>query len=135
MDETKGADLRRALTAAALAVAGVLMMVATPSAQAAVASSTVVSVPPITTTVGFTASPPRLSYFSPNKGPMGAKVTITGSGFAGTSKVTFHGALASFKVVSSTRITAIVPCGTTTGRIRVSTPKGTATSVGSFKIT
>lgn len=112
----------RTITSAALSAAVLLIIV--PSARAAVASPAGVKVRPVS-----------VATFSPTQGPMGTKVTIVGSGFSGATKVAFHGVAASYNVVSSTRITATVPCGTTEGRITVSTPNGRAVSTKSFRIT
>ena len=127
--------LRRPLTAAAISAVGVLMMV--PPARAAVTPSMLVSNRQVTTTVPARAArgAVMVTTFSPTKGPMGTKVTIIGSGFTRATKVAFHGIAASFKVISNTRITATAPCGATRGRITVSTPKGKATSTGSFRVT
>src|SRR6266545_5505169 len=78
---------------------------------------------------------PTISSFSPSSGPVGTPVTINGSNFVNVSKVTFSNVSASFTVNSSTKITATVPSGATDGRIRVTTPGGTATSSASFNVT
>src|SRR6266498_94859 len=78
---------------------------------------------------------PTISSFSPSSGPVGTQVTINGSNFVNVSKVTFSNVSASFTVNSSTKITATVPSGATDGRIRVTTPGGTATSSASFNVT
>src|SRR6266536_244639 len=78
---------------------------------------------------------PTISSFSPSSGPVGTSVTINGSNFVNVSKVTFSNVSASFTVNSSTKITATVPSGATDGRIRVTTPGGTATSSNSFNVT
>ena len=49
--------------------------------------------------------------------------------------MTFNNVAASFTLNSATRITATVPTGATTGRIRVTTPSGTATSGADFIVT
>ena len=122
---------RTALATVAVATAGVLATV--PAAHAAVAPIGVGSSSHAATS--GTASGLMLTTFSPTKGPMGTKVTITGSGFSGATRVAFHGTSASFRVISNTRIVATAPCGATTGRITVRTPKGTVSSVGSFRFT
>ena len=66
---------------------------------------------------------------------MGTVVTITGSNFVGVSAVTFNLTPASYTVVSSTQIQATVPAGASTGRIRVTTAGGTATSGSDFTVT
>lgn len=79
---------------------------------------------------------PVITSFSPPSGPVGTPVTITGSGFTGASKVSFGGKNATvFTVNSGTRITATVPSGAVTGKIKVTTADGTATSTGTFTAT
>jgi hypothetical protein len=62
-------------------------------------------------------------------------VTINGTNFTGTTSVKFNGTAAHFTVNSSTRITATVPVGATTGPISLTTPNGTGTSSNSFTVT
>jgi hypothetical protein len=79
---------------------------------------------------------PKISSFSPTSGRVGTLVTITGSGFTGTNKVTFHGVNATtYALVSDTKITANVPNGATTGPIAITTPGGTVNSTQSFRVT
>ena len=79
---------------------------------------------------------PTVSSFTPTSGPVGAAVSITGTGFTGASKVTFHGTPATtFSVGSDTSISATVPSGATTGPIAVTTAGGTGTSGTSFTVT
>jgi virginiamycin B lyase len=80
---------------------------------------------------------PMITSFSPGSGPVGTSVTILGVNFVGASAVTFSGvAQPSFAVdVTGTVITAAVPPGAGTGLIQVTTPYGTATSLGSFTVT
>ena len=95
----------------------------------------------VTTSSGTLTSPqnykvtPVLSSFQPTSGPVGTHVTISGSGFIGTTSVTFAGVQATFTVNSATGITATVPSGAVTGTIKVTTPGGTATSKGPFTVT
>src|SRR5262249_5212226 len=74
------------------------------------------------------AQPTTITSFSPGNGRVGTAVTINGTNFTGVQAVTFNGTSAGYQAVSSTRITAIVPNGATTGRIRVTTAGGTGTS-------
>ena len=64
------------------------------------------------------AAVPAISSFSPTSGPVGTSVTINGSGFSGATEVKFTGTTATFTVISEKKITANVPPGETTGRIK-----------------
>lgn len=76
-------------------------------------------------------APPVVSVLNPNKGPVsgGNAVVITGSGFAGTLKVSFGSITAAFAVNSSTQITATAPpaAGPTAVNVTVTGPGGTST--------
>jgi hypothetical protein len=53
----------------------------------------------------------------------------------GTTSVSFNGIAApSFKVLSDTYLTAVVPSGATTGPVVVTTPGGTLTSNKNFVV-
>jgi uncharacterized repeat protein (TIGR03803 family) len=70
-----------------------------------------------------------------NQGRVGSVVQILGQGFTGSTAVTFNGVAAtSFKIVSSTYMTAVVPAGSSTGPVVVTTPAGMLTSNRSFQI-
>lgn len=76
---------------------------------------------------------PTISSFAPSTGWTGDSVVITGTGFTGTTSVTFAGANAtSFTVDSATQITAVVPNSPTTGKIEVTTPGGSVISTNNF---
>ena len=85
----------------------------------------------------FTVWPiPTVTGFSPGSGPIGTKVTVTGSGFTGGVTVKFNGVTANTVSISSTtQLTATMPTGATSGLITVTTPGGTATAVASFLVT
>jgi IPT/TIG domain len=106
-------------------------------------SSTDIDTPRIVTTAGNGGSgsgsgsgitqsaPPVIQAFTPTSGAVGTAVTILGSGFRGTTLVSFGGFPASsFTVVSDTQIVAVVGTQATTGTIFVSTSLGTATLAG-----
>jgi uncharacterized repeat protein (TIGR03803 family) len=76
---------------------------------------------------------PFVSLVSPS-GKIGKTIGILGQGFKGTMGVSFNGTPASFKVVSTTYLTAKVPGGATSGFVTVTTPKGKLTSNKKFRI-
>lgn len=79
--------------------------------------------------------PPTISSFTPESGPIGTVVTITGDNFIGTNLVQFNGAAAAgFTVVSNTQIRVSVLASATSGPISVTTAAGTATSTASFNV-
>jgi FlgD Ig-like domain/IPT/TIG domain/Beta-propeller repeat len=84
---------------------------------------------------GTSVSPPTIVSFTPASGPAGTVVTITGSNFVSVSEVTFNLTAASHNVLSGTQIQATVPAGASTGRIRVTTAAGAATSGSDFTVT
>jgi hypothetical protein len=76
-----------------------------------------------------------ITSFTPASGPVGKSVTIVGTSFTGTTKVTFGGVVATtFNVVSETEITATVPTGAKTGKIGVTTNGVTVDSKASFTV-
>jgi uncharacterized repeat protein (TIGR03803 family) len=70
----------------------------------------------------------------PALGKAGATAMILGDNLTGTTKVSFNGIAAPFKVVSSTEIQATVPAGATTGTVAVVTPGGTLKSNALFQV-
>jgi hypothetical protein len=78
------------------------------------------------------ATPVSVTSVSPNAGPLagGTAVTITGSGFAGVTSVSFGSAAASFTVNSPSAITATAPAGATGPVDVVVTTAGGANSTG-----
>jgi uncharacterized repeat protein (TIGR03803 family) len=77
---------------------------------------------------------PFVTFVIPTGKP-GQTAQILGQGLTGTTSVTFNGtAAASFKVVSDTYMTAVVPKGATSGAVVVTTPTGALTSSPSFTI-
>jgi myo-inositol-hexaphosphate 3-phosphohydrolase len=80
-------------------------------------------------------TPPSISSFTPDSGPVGTSVTITGSNFNGATNVSFSGVSATFTEVSANEIHATVPAGASDGPISVTTPDGTANSATIFDVT
>jgi len=92
-----------------------------------------------TSTTDFTVvAAPTITLFTPTFGPVGTSVKITGTNFSGTgfttTSVTFNNVTATFAVNSATQITATVPSTATTGKIKVTTPGGSATSTADFTV-
>ncbi len=82
----------------------------------------------------FTVTPPTITGFTPDSGPIGATITITGTQFATVSVVRFAGTAASFVIDSPTQIRATVPVGAASGPISVVNPAGSASSATSFTV-
>ena len=86
--------------------------------------------------VSFTVAP-AIGSLSPDSGPEGTTVEITGTSFGamqGTSTVTFNGTGATPTSWSDTSITVTVPAGATTGSVVV-TVGGTPSDGASFTVT
>lgn len=78
---------------------------------------------------------PTLSGFSPTSGPVGTSVVITGMSLLQTTSVAFGGVKAtSITVNSNTQVTAVVPTGAITGKVKVTTKGGSATAPGTFTV-
>jgi hypothetical protein len=75
---------------------------------------------------------PTVTSFLPTSAPVNALIKINGNGFmngSGTSAVLFNGVPAtSFTVISNTLIEAVVPVGSTTGTVSITTNSCTGTS-------
>jgi uncharacterized repeat protein (TIGR03803 family) len=71
----------------------------------------------------------------PASGAVGAAVKILGTDLTGATKVTFNGKAATFKVASSSEITATVPADATTGTVKVIDPSSTLSSNVPFRVT
>lgn len=93
-----------------------------------------------TTPTNFTVTPPppTISSFSPGSGAVGATVTITGTNFSTTpanNTVLFNTTTATVSAATATQLTATVPAGATTGKIKVTVAGNTATSTNNFTVT
>ena len=78
---------------------------------------------------------PSITRFTPASGPPGKTVTITGTNLLGATKVTFNGVAGTIVSDTATTIKVKVPVGAKTGKIKVKTPGGTATSATNFTVT
>ncbi len=86
-----------------------------------------------------TADPgvPAITGFTPTIGPAGTVVTVSGSNFetvAANNRVTVNETFATVGTVTATSIATTIPASSTSGRIKVATPKGTAVSADDFFI-
>ena len=88
--------------------------------------------------VNFTLTPspgPVISSFTPAFGPVGTRVSVTGTGLAGATAVTINGTGAALVAGgTATSLTATVTAANTSGLIAVSTPTGTVTSATPFLV-
>ena len=86
----------------------------------------------------FTITPgpgPTITSFTPAFGPVGTKVTITGTGLGGATGVTINGMGATLVVGgTATSLMATVTAANTSGLITVTTGAGTATSATPFLV-
>jgi hypothetical protein len=87
----------------------------------------------------FTVDPspiPTITSFKPTATTVGKTVTVSGTGFWGTSLVTVNGVnVASFAIKNAKKLTFVVGGTNTTGTISITTPGGTIVSAGSLTIT
>lgn len=72
---------------------------------------------------------PVLGSLSPASGAAGTPVSISGSGFTGTSSVTFNGTASAFTVVNDGTITTTVPAGFSTGLVVVTNSCGSSNGI------
>ncbi len=83
----------------------------------------------------FKVRTPVINAITPDFGPIGSKVVITGQNFTGTTAVGFYYSNnATFTVDSDTQITAVAPSAST-GTISITTPWGSCTSRTNFTYT
>jgi N-acetylneuraminic acid mutarotase len=77
---------------------------------------------------------PLITGFLPAGAVVGTLITISGRNLANVTAVEFNGTPAAFNQISPTSITAVVPVGATSGRIRISTADGDFTSRPRFRV-
>lgn len=76
--------------------------------------------------------------FLPKQGPVGATITIYGTGFsstAGQNTVQLNGTAATITSATPGQLVVTVPAGATTGTIAVASPSGSASSTAVFTVT
>lgn len=78
-------------------------------------------------TVPFTyAGPPTATRVAPASGPVGTRVTVTGSGFVSGTSVSFGAAPASCTVATPTSLSCLAPAGSGAVDVVVTTPLGSS---------
>jgi len=78
---------------------------------------------------------PTVTGFSPASGAAGSTVTVTGTGFSNVTSVRFGELSATFSVLSTTQLTAVVPRAASTQPIIVTTTAGSEISPTAFAVT
>jgi hypothetical protein len=77
---------------------------------------------------------PNIDAFEPTEGPVGTEVTITGTGFTGTSIVRLGTIDATFVVDSDAQIRFVVSAGSVSSKFGLSAPGGIAISEDGFRV-
>lgn len=79
---------------------------------------------------------PTITSFTPTSACSGSGVSVvlTGTNFTGATAVTFNGINVAYTVNSASQITATLPPGATTGKISITTPRGSVTSSSIFTV-
>jgi hypothetical protein len=77
---------------------------------------------------------PTITSFTPTSGAVGSTVTVTGSGFTGTTAVSVDGYPATFTFVNNSQLTFVVPKGASTGAIHVKNAQGLGASTTDFTV-
>jgi len=85
--------------------------------------------------IGSALPPPAITLLSPNTGPIGTSVSVSGSGFTGASSVTFGGVSATFSIVSDAAVTATAPSGTGIVDVVIVTIRGSSATGANSKFT
>src|SRR5262249_11354655 len=77
---------------------------------------------------------PTISSFSPSAGPVGSSVVITGMSLSQATAVTVGGAKATFTLNSDTQVSARVPPGAVTGKVKFTTKGGAEAATKNFTV-
>jgi hypothetical protein len=87
--------------------------------------------------IGQPTPPPTISSFTPTSGTFGTPITIVGTNFdpnPGGNSVTLNNTQCTILGATTTQINTAVPNTATTGRLRVATAGGQATSASDFTV-
>lgn len=135
-DLAEAAEVSFGMAPAIFNVSSESRVVATVPLDATTGPITVVSPSGLAVTFAHFQVSPRVTEFSPGSAPVGGTVVIEGFNFQGATRVRFSGTSsnASFSVTSPTQIRAMVPPGTVSGPIEVTTPIGSAWSEDDFVV-
>jgi hypothetical protein len=92
-----------------------------------------------TSTANFTYSglnsTPTLTAVSATAGSAGTTITLTGTNLVGVSTITINGVtMNTIRVVSTTQISFVIPVGSSSGTISVTTPGGVANFATAFTV-
>ena len=79
--------------------------------------------------------PPALATMSPDSGPVGTVVTITGTNLGEVVGVQLGKVITAPTSASDAQVVFTVPPGATTGTVKVFSRNGSATTVGTFTVT
>ncbi|MFF3123180.1 IPT/TIG domain-containing protein [Streptomyces sp. NPDC057908] len=125
------------VAAAFLAVSATQATAVAPAAPVGTVNVTITTPGGTSAGVPYTyVAAPVLSSVTPAQGPLvgGNSITLSGTGFTGTTSVRFGAnAASSFTVVSATQLTAVVPIGGPGPvAVTVTTPAGTSTQAVSY---
>lgn len=102
-----------------------------------VGASTVTTAESFTYVTGSTTGAPTITSFTPDNGAADTQVTVTGTNFdiaPGATKVELNGVAMPLVSVTLTQLVARVPAVVGSGKIRVVTPKGIASSANYFYV-
>ncbi len=87
----------------------------------------------------YPTPPPSIASFSPTSAFSGQAVALSGTNFAGATRVLFNGVPAAFTLNTNAasadrQLVATVPGQATSGPISIETPHGTGSSLGNFAV-
>ena len=115
------------------------ILAAVPNAAAGSAPITVVSTGGTSTSTAFTiqatSAAPTITSVDLTQATVGNVITVTGTNLAGVTAISFNSvAVTSFKVISGTQISFVVPNSATSGAFTVTAVGGSATYSGTITI-
>jgi hypothetical protein len=79
-------------------------------------------------------TPPTVTSFAPDNGPVGTVTAVSGHNFTGMTAASVDGYPAAFAFISDTTATITVPAGASTGSVHIKTPYGLGASTANFDV-